>query len=259
MNSRGCNPRWAHSNEEPTLKGSNYGGQAGSSALPGPATSSPGPPWVAPTAIHVETLRVSGMDSQPAGKKLSCTPGAPGGHFSLAGTAWRQQVSSALPGVSGSQHTSTNRNDGNSKEQKTMKSIMTASSAVPVHPSGDGRATLPGWATLLRSLGDASPTLERRFLTGPSPGLPPSRLETGAPPARPEPCPTGLFAVGGRVAGGGIGGGLHLRRPGAADGYGHGHRRGRTSGGLYGDGWWGRLHRAAGGDGGGRRRQWSHR
>ena len=29
MNSRGCNPRWAHSNGEPTLKGSNYGERAG--------------------------------------------------------------------------------------------------------------------------------------------------------------------------------------------------------------------------------------
>ncbi len=84
-----------------------------------------------------------------------------------------------------------------------MKSIMTDSSSVPLHPSGDGRATLlgraacSGRATLPRSLGDPRPTRERRFLTGPARGLPPSRLETGAPPARREPRPTGLFAFAG--------------------------------------------------------------
>ena len=80
-----------------------------------------------------------------------------------------------------------------------MKSIMTASSAVPVNLSAAGRVTLPGRATLPQSLGDPQPaTLERRFLTGPAHGLPPSRLPTGAPPARLETRPTGLFAAGGR-------------------------------------------------------------
>ena len=45
-----------------------------------------------------------------------------------------------------------------------------------------------GRATLLRSLGDPRPTLEHRFLTGPSCGLPQSRLETGAPLGRLAAC-----------------------------------------------------------------------
>ena len=45
VNSRGCNPRWPSSNEAPTLKGSNCGARAVSSALPGPVPFLPGPPW----------------------------------------------------------------------------------------------------------------------------------------------------------------------------------------------------------------------
>ena len=56
-----------------------------------------------------------------------------------------------------------------------MRKTVTQTNQVPVPSSGDGRATLP------RSLGDPRPMLERRFLTGPARGFPPSRLPTGAP------------------------------------------------------------------------------
>ena len=73
LNSRGCNPRKSVPRVDLTLQGSHYG--TGKELNPwrgsDPAVTLP---WVAPTAIHVQTLRVWISDGCRGCKKLRCAP-----------------------------------------------------------------------------------------------------------------------------------------------------------------------------------------